>query len=146
MVRFIAQKHLGSLRPVDEMGQDILRKVGNGKLVVVEIKRSRNIFHHRLFWALMSKVWENLDHERYPSIEDFVGAVKICLGIRTRIELHDGTVGFIPGSISFSKMDQSAFDEFYNRVCDLLSEHFLPGVTSEELKQEIEQMIGGSNG
>jgi hypothetical protein len=39
-------------------------------------------------------------------------------------------------------MDQSAFDIFYDRVCDLIAAHFLPGVTSDQLKAEVETMIG----
>lgn len=142
MARFLAQKHFGSLRPADEAGAEALRKIANGKLVTVEIKQSRNLQHHRLFWALMTTVWNNLEHERYPTVEDFAGAVKICLGLRTRIELPNGTVGFIPGSIAFHKMDQAEFSAFYNRVCDLMAKYFLPGVTSDELRAEVQQMTG----
>lgn len=141
-MKFIAQKHLGALRPTDEAGQEALRKLGNGELVTVEFRKSRNIKHHRLFWALMSIVHQNMDHERYPTVEDLTSAVKITAGLRTRIELPNGEVGFIPGSIAFNKMDQAAFSEFYDRVCDLIAKHFLPGVESEALKDEVEIMCG----
>ncbi|MEU7656819.1 DUF1367 family protein [Micromonospora taraxaci] len=141
-MRFIAQKHLGTLRPTDEAGQEALRKLGNGELVTVELRKSRNIKHHRLFWALMTIVHQNLDHERYPTVEELTAAIKIAAGLRTRIELPNGEVGFIPGSIAFHKMDQTAFSEFYDRVCDLIAKHFLPGVESEALKDEVEIMCG----
>jgi len=143
-MKILAQKHLGALRPADEAGCEALRKIANGKLVIVEVKQSRNLQHHKLFWALMTTVWENSDHSRYPTVEDFAGAVKICLGLRTRIELPNGTIGFIPGSIAFHKMDQGEFDKFYERVCDLIAEHFLPGVTSDELRNEVNLMIGAA--
>lgn len=142
MSKFLAQKHLGALRPADEAGCEALRRIGNGALVSVEIKKSRNIQHHRLFWALMSIVWDNMDHERYPTVEDLTSAVKISAGLRTRIELPNGEVGFIPGSIAFHKMDQTAFSEFYDRVCDLVCEHFLPGVENAALREEVEIMTG----
>lgn len=142
MAKFLAQKHLGSLRPADEAGNDALRKVANGELVSIEIKRPRNLNHHRLFWALMSIVWDNMDHERYPTVEDLTAAVKISAGLRTRIELPNGEVGFIPGSIAFHKMDQMAFTEFYDRVCDLICKHFLPGVENAALREEVEIMTG----
>src|SRR5690242_2820398 len=123
MSRFLAAKHFGSFRPVDEAGEDALRKIGHGELVTVEIKQPRNIRHHRLFWALMTIVWQNLDTERYPTVEDLAAAVKIAAGLRTRIELPNGEVGFIPGSIAFHKMDQSEFSAFYERVCDLMAKH-----------------------
>lgn len=142
MARFLAQKHLGSLRPADEAGEAALRAIGQGELVFVEIKKSRNIKHHRMFWALMSLVHQNMDAERYPTVEDLVAAVKIAAGHRTRIELPNGIVGFIPKSIAFHKMDQTAFSEFYDSVCDLIAKHFMPGVTSAELKNEVALMIG----
>lgn len=142
MTKFLACKNLGALRPADEAGQEALAKIGNGELVTVEVKKSRNIKHHRMFWALMSIVHENLDHDRYPTVEDLTAAVKIAAGLRTRIELPNGETGFIPGSIAFAKMDQTAFDAFYNRVCDLICKHFLPGVTNEALREEVEIMTG----
>lgn len=144
MSRFLAIKHLGSLRPADEGGEEALRKIGHGECIMVEVKRPRNVRMHRMFWALMTIVWEQMDHERYPTAEDLVAAVKISAGLRTRIVLPGGEIGFIPGSIAFHKMSQGEFERFYDRVCDLLAKHFLPGVTSAELRSEVASMIGVS--
>jgi len=141
-MRFLATKHLGSLRPVDQAGEDALRKMGSGEIVSVEVKRPRNVKHHRMYWALLTLVHDNMDGDRYPTVEDLHAAIKIAAGLRTRIVLPNGEVGFIPGSTAFHKMDQTAFDAFYDRVCDLIAKHFLPGVTSEELKREVGSMIG----
>ena len=119
-----------------------MRKLGQGEVVMIEMKRPRNVKHHRMFWALMSLVWENMDSPRYPTVDDLVSAIKIAAGHRTRIELPNGEIGFIPGSIAFHKMDQAAFSDFYDRVCDLIAKHFLPGVSSADLKREVEIMIG----
>lgn len=121
-----------------------MRDIPNGALVQIEVKRPRNIQHHRLYFALVSLVWDNIDHDRYPSVEDLHGAIKIAAGLRTRIELPDGTQGFMPGSIAFHKMSQDDFSSFYSKVCDLVARHFLPGVNSEDLKREVESMIGAA--
>lgn len=142
MSRFLATKSLGSLRPLDEAGEEALRKLGYGEIVFVEVKRPRNVKHHRMYWALLTLVHENMDGDRYPTVEDLHAAVKIAAGLRTRIELPNGEVGFVPGSIAFHKMDQTAFSTFYDRVCDLIAKHFMPGVTSAELKREVSGLIG----
>lgn len=142
MAKFIAIHNLGSLRPTDEAGEAVLRKLKQGQIVKIEITQSRNIKFHRLFWALISLVWENMEGDRYPTVEDLAAAIKICAGLRTRIELPNGEVGFIPGSIAFHKMDETEFSKFYDRVCDLIAKHFLPGVTSAQLRAEVETMIG----
>lgn len=142
MSRFLAIKHLNALRPADDLGEAALRKIGHGEVLSVEIKRPRNVKHHRMFWALMGLVHDNLDHDRYPTVEDLVAAVKIAAGLRTRIELPNGDIGFIPGSIAFHKMDQDEFSKFYDRVCDLIAKYFLPGVNTDDLRREVEIMIG----
>jgi hypothetical protein len=143
-MKFLVAKHLGSLRPVDQAGEDALRKIGQGQLVEIELRRPRNIRFHRLYWALITIVWDQLDEQRYPSVEDLHAAIKIAAGLRTRIELPDGTVGFIPGSIAFHKMSADDFAAFFDRVCGLIVRHFLPGVTDAELRAEVEAMIGAS--
>jgi len=142
MAKFLAQKILNGLRPADEAGEEALRKISLGELVQVEIKRPRNLKMHKLFWALMSLVWQNVDSERYPTVEDLVAAVEIYAGIRTRIELPNGTQGFIPGSIAFHKMDQVEFAAFFERVIDLVCTHFIPGLPPGDLRDELEQMVG----
>lgn len=141
-MKFLAHKVLAGLRAVDEAGEEALRSLPTGELVMVEVKRPRNLSHHRLYWALVSLVHENLNETAYPTAEDFSAALKVCAGIRTQITMPNGTVAYIPGSISFAKMDQAEFAKFFDRVCDLITQHFLPGVTSAELRSQVEQMTG----
>jgi hypothetical protein len=142
LARFLAAKTIGGFRPIDEAGEEFMRRIKRGEVVSIEVKRPRNIQHHRLFWALMTIVWQNHDQERYPTVEDLVAAVKIAAGHRTRIQLPGGEVGFIPGSIAFHKMSQDDFGAFWERVVDLVCAHFLPGVTPEALRAEVENMTG----
>lgn len=141
-MRVLLAKHFNSFRPIDEAGTELLRKIGQGEIVAVELKRPRNVQHHRLFFALLTLVWEQMDHDRYPTIEDLLDAVKLCIGHRRRIELPSGKIHFVPKSISFARMDQSEFAAFYDRVCDLIAREFLPGVTSADLRAEVALMIG----
>lgn len=139
-MKLLMCKDLGHLSPVDQAGEDALRKIKQGDVVRVEVKKPRNGKHHRLYWQLISTVWEN--QERYETAEQLHNALKIAAGIYEPLEMPGGVVHKIPGSISFDTMDQLEFSAFYDRVCDLVAKHFLPGVTSEQLKAEVEQMIG----
>lgn len=139
-MRFLARKDLGHLTPVDEAGEDALRKLRFGDTVMIEVKKPRNGQHHRLYWALVSMVWQN--QERYETTEQLHNALKLSAGIYETITMPNGNEYRVPGSISFDKMDQTEFSAFYDRVCDLIAEHFLPGVTSEQLKREVSSMIG----
>lgn len=140
MSKLYMRKNLGSLHPMDAAGEDALRKLKNGEDVQVEIKRPRNIKHHRKFFALVNLVFENQDH--YQSVDHLLVALKVALGHCDTVILKNGGVGYIPKSIAFHKMDQSQFEEFYDRTCDIIAKHFLPGVTSDNLKAEVESLIG----
>lgn len=142
MAKLLCRKMLGGLRPVDEAGEEALRHVKNGDIVQIEVKKKRNIRFHRRYWLLISKVWENVDHDDYPTVDNLSDTVKLCVGVREQLIMPDGEVSYKPGSIAFHNMDQIQFSEFYDRVCDLLARRFLPGVTSDELRHEVELLIG----
>ena len=141
----IWRKHLGSLRPDDEAAEAVLRSIKNGELVSVDVKRPRNPQHHKLFFALAGRVWENLDHKKYPTSEDVVTELKIITGHYTKtfipIDGKQYTV-LTPKSIKFSKLDQVGFAAFFDRCCDHIVANILPGITSESLREEIEIMTG----
>ena len=145
MATFLAAKRLNALYPVDGTGEGVMRTLAQGEVVSLELKRPRNIKHHRLFWALMTLVWENMDSREYPTVEDLVTEVKIITGhYDKRFITMNGeryTV-LTPKSINFASMDQPEFTAFFERVCDWVASTVLPGVTQEELRQELEVMAG----
>lgn len=142
-MKTILCKHGSSLVAEDADSLDALAKIKDGALVLVEVRRKRNLQHNRLYFALIKKVHENMKESlRFPTEEILHCAIKIAVGLRTEFILPNGTVGFMPGTIKFGEMDQFAFDKFYNRVCNFVCQKFLPGVTSEALKKEVLEMIG----
>ena len=146
MASLLVVKSLGALRPVDETGEAILRTLAQGELVEITLRRPRNLKHHRLFFALMSLAWEQMDNQDdYPSVEDLVTELKIVTGHYTKRFIHmDGkryTV-LTPKSISFAAMEQPAFEKFFEHCCDWIVANVLPGVTQEELRTELEILVG----
>ena len=144
MAKALFVKHLNSLRPTDDDGEAIIRTLGQGELVQVEVKRPRNIRHHRYFFALINLVWENSDHEKWPTVDDLLTEVKLITGHYDRrvIEFQGQKVNVLtPKSISFAAMDQPAFEAFFTRVCDWVSQSVIPGTTEAELRAELEAMV-----
>jgi hypothetical protein len=160
MVRWLGAKKLGAIRPVDDIGREALQHYPDDAVFWVDTKRPRNLRHHRLYWKLIEVVHENLEAELFPTKEELHEAVKIMTGLRRRIWLPpgspldwhedgrikarvgpDGLFVYRPLSISFERMGQDEFSAYYERVADLLARWFLPGVTSAELRREVEAMI-----
>lgn len=146
MTTVLLVKHVASLRPVDDAGAEWLRHVGQGEIVEVTARRPRNVRFHRLFFALASLCWEQApDRAQYPTVEDYVTALKIATGHYTRREADlDGVrmTVLTPRSISFAAMDEDEFKAWFDRCCDWVAVHVLPGVSRDDLRAELEAMLG----
>lgn len=143
MTQLLFRKHLGSLRPADQDATDELAKLKHGQEVRVEIKRMRNPRQHRIYWALISLIF---DHQsRYATRDQLHQAIKVAVGYYDEIEGKHGRIA-IPKSISFGNMPQAAFEEFFDAVVRLVVTKILPGTTDTELRNELEVMIGADTG
>jgi hypothetical protein len=72
------RKDFGRLIPCDDAASAMLMKIKHGDVVQVEIKRPRNIMHHRKFFALINLVFEN--QAKYESPEHLLAALKASVG------------------------------------------------------------------
>lgn len=134
------RKDLGKLTPADDAAEAALSKIKFGAEVQVEIKRPRNVHHHRKFWALANLVADNQEH--YETAEQVVAALKAATGHCDWFPMKDDRrMVAIPKSIAFHKMDQTEFAAFYDKCIAVVAEHFLPGVESEALRQEVEGFL-----
>jgi hypothetical protein len=138
-------KQPGMLIAADDLARQLLAKIPNGTTVTAEPKVPRNVKHHRMFFALMTLVHENLPERSsalYPTVENLVDAMKLATGHYETIRLPNGKTGFKLKSISFAKLDQTQFNEFFDRCCNVIAEHFIPGLPAGKLRSEVELMIG----
>lgn len=83
-----------------------------------EVRRNRNLLHHRKFWAVLSLVVAN--SEKWLSAEELLVALKIKLGYFNVIHGFDGDLVHA-GSIRFEVMDQESFSKFYDACLPLLA-------------------------
>lgn len=144
-MRFVARKVSNAkgavgIMPTDSAGDEALRKYKDGAYVTVEVKQPRNPYHHRLFFALLHKVFEN--QERYPTEDHLRLALTYEAGYFKEYPMSDGLLVTVPDSISYESMDQKAFEDYFNRVCDIILRDYLPHMTKESLVAELETMMG----
>ena len=132
-------KRLNALWPIDPKGEEIMAGLRQKEVVKVVIKKPRSIHQHRLYWALMTKLWEN--QERYGSPEELSDVIKVYLGHCTVLVTSDGREIRIPKSISFAKMDQTEFNRFFDQVCEIVVTRIMPGLDEDALRREIAEMI-----
>ncbi len=124
--------------PADEGAAELMRSIRLGECVSVEVKRPRNIQHHRLFFALLNLVFENQEH--FKTVDELRFALCIAIGHADPVVTRSGT-HMKPRSISFGKMDQAEFNTFFDRAVNFICTEVLPGMDSEALRNEVEEMI-----
>src|SRR5690606_314009 len=112
MAEIIVIRRGGALIPTDDAGLEAMRALKEGEAAMVTLTKSRNIRFHRLFFGLLNKVAQNSVY----SPEELLGVVKLATGHYLPVKLPDGTIIRIPGSISFAKMDEPAFRQFWERA------------------------------
>lgn len=138
----IYRKTLAGFVPVNDLAVEFHRK---GKLngeCVLEGRRPRNLDHHKKFWKLMTVIYQNQEH--YASPEQVCTAFKLATGhfdvVRYKVNGHV-IDRHETRSISFPKMDQTAFDEFWNKAVHFCVTQVIPGLDRMELEREILELI-----
>ncbi len=139
MTRLYMRKHLGALRPLGSHAEEALRRIKHGAEIEVTIRQPRNIRHHRKWWALINLVFENQSH--YEQIDHMVLALKVALGHCDTVIDGQGKVLYHPRSMAFHNMDQTEFEAFYEKTVDLITTRFLPGVTDEQLREQVLELV-----
>ena len=135
MADCLVVKKLKALHPIDAEGEAVLRNLGQGEIVRVEIKRPRNVLFHRKLFALLTIILDN--QEFYKSIEDLLDVAKIRAGHVRVVETKMGQV-LVPKSISFASMDDVAFANFYDRVIVWVVTEVIPGLKRKDLDEAVE--------
>ena len=130
----------GALAPVHDAGRDALRTMKSGDYVMVTLKRPRNLQHHRKLFALLDLIFQN--QTRYKSVEELLDAIKVYCGHCEVMILRDGTEVRRPQSISFAKMDQAAFEKFYDAVVNVVVTEIIPGLNRSDLERELLDFVG----
>ncbi len=133
------------LVPLDDIDWEQKRQLRLGSDVRVHVTMPRNIKFHRKFFALLNITFDNLPEkiqkERHiDNIEELLSLIKIHMGYYDIVQV-DGRNVINLHSISFAKMDETAFRQFYDLAVTDILHCFLQGTDREELLQEVDYFI-----
>lgn len=141
MSECLMTKTLSGLAANDEAAATVLKRLKVGDVVRVDVVRPRNLSAHRRWFALVNLIYQNSDE--YPSPDVVHGMLKCLSGHATPVtNKATGETYLIPNSISFSSLDEDAFQEVWSRAVKAVCEKILPGVTDAEIEAEIRQICG----
>jgi hypothetical protein len=114
---------------------ELAKKIPLNEPIVYEWKKPRNLKFHKKFFALLNLVFEN--KEQYNNLDHLRKDLTISAGyydLRINIE---GLEIREAKSISFAKMTDTEFYDYYNRIIDVVVKWL--GIDKEDIIQNINQ-------
>lgn len=141
-MRLMLQRVQGNLlAPADEDAEAVISRWPMGQGVSAEVKRERNLAHHRKFFALVSTVAAY--SEVFDTTEKALVAIKLAAGHCEFLpDPRTGELVAVPKSISFDAMDEDAFSQFESRAIDGILTHILPAMDRQSLELAQEAVLG----
>lgn len=122
------------LTPLDDKSVEAISKLNIGDVIIVDYKPKRNVKFHRKYWALLRAVLPNQD--RVKTEQQLHEIVKYRAGyFETMFDLR-GNEFVKTSSISFDKMDENEFEQFYSHALDVALE-----LVGEEAVNDILRFI-----
>jgi hypothetical protein len=140
MTRVLARRTLSGLIPADDQAQAEFKRLDVGRVVYVEIKAVRNPKQHRMLFAALNMM---VEHAEFPTVDSALLALKLATGHVDYITIDkDGTQHMVPKSINYANMTKGDWEPWFDSALKVIAEKWLPGVTSDTLRKELEDMIG----
>lgn len=125
---------LDGFRPFNDAAQNQTNKIKLGDVVELKPTRVRNGKFHRLYFAILKLISENSEPHITPDMALYLA--KVGAGLGEWIVTPAGKELFCPGSISFAKMDQQAFDDFVKASIPPLVTRFMRGSAPDAVVKE----------
>jgi hypothetical protein len=116
-MKLYVKNTLQGLIPLYPSDYDEKRKLKIGQEYSCKIKQDRNYEFHKKFFALINMVYKN--QEFYDNIDHLRTVLTLKAGYYEPIITDKGTV-YLPKSISFAKMDNLEFADFYSKMVDVV--------------------------
>ena len=146
-MRGLFQKRAGGLGGADDAAVKILARIPPGTNVWADVtvpRDQRSVQMHRLYFALLGKVFENLP-ERWaaeiPSVDVLRLRLAYTIGWTEVIQTGAGPRE-VPKSIAFDKLGQAEFyDKVWTPTVKVVTETLIPGIAVKELEREIDDML-----
>ena len=130
------------LVPLYDSDYELARKLRVGSTVRCRVSLPRNYEFHKKFFALLRLTYDNLpcplvERWHIHSLDDMLRRFKYDLGYYQATYNDDGEREIEYRSISFSQMDQTAFERFYDDCVNLVMYRYIRGIGKDELLNEV---------
>ena len=138
---WVTRSPMGHIVPANAQSAEALSAIPAQEWRKVKVWLPRNVKHHRKYFALLNAIFPH--QTMWPTFNKFREKFEEALGLGEYHVNGRGERYFEKDSISFDKMGQDEFEQFYNRAIALIMTRILPGVESQDLEREISDIMEG---
>ena len=129
-----------ALLPASAADMALLSDVPSGRDLRSVITMARNAKRHRLYFGICRFILEHTS--RFQSVQQIDQTLRLMCGHSEVVRLADGRLIQTAKTIRWGAMDETEFAAFFKRVVDFVATKILPGVTAEQIHDELAGMIG----
>ena len=133
---WVAKKQTQIIVATDDWSREIIAKLPVNKPFQAAFRQRRNLAMHRKLWALIHTVWQSTGGNWLTPYET-LKELKRRMGFYE--DIVDQSTGFAYReyrSISFAKMDQTAFNTFFEQALEHMCE-IGGGIENKHLRQAV---------
>lgn len=135
MAEFFAMRNATGLLPHTMEDAAELQKLPFAKPLLVSVKAPRNGRHHSLYWVLCARIASAVGAEP----ETVSDTLKIATGHCTIVQSKTFGTLRLPKSISWAKMDDTAFRDFFNRCVAVIVSEW--GIARTDVLEAVKDLI-----
>ena len=140
---WLTKSAMGHLVPCTDQDREALSHLSADEWHLASFRMPRNVKHHKKWFALLQAVYPH--QSMWPTFKKFREKVQEALGLGEYHTDGRGERYFEAESISFSKMDQTEFSDFYERGVELILTRILPNVGRDDLDRQVHDILAGRN-
>ncbi|MBT6230832.1 MAG: DUF1367 family protein [Candidatus Scalindua sp.] len=137
------------LIPDDEDTGDWINKLKYGQVISADFKKPRNYEFHKKYFALIKFAYENwspspiqgIRLEPKKNFEAFRESLTIGAGHYEVVFMINGEYKPKAKSISFAKMNEESFNEFYSETINVILDKVLTNYTKEDVDKVVEEVM-----
>jgi|SRR5215471_9141568 len=126
------------LFPSSEMADDDLRVIAMDSEVMAALRREKNIQALRYLWGLVHKVADNTD--LFVDKDDAMEAFKVRVGYCKAV-YDPHTRKIETKAKSLTRISDEQLRLLTEKITTVICEEVLPGITRQQLRDEIEAML-----
>ncbi len=120
----------GDLRPLEA---EKIKRMAVGEALEFDFKIARNYKFLQKFFVFLKAVYDiEAIQEQFTSVEHLRYALTMDAGYFETVTGMNGQIYLKPKSISFAKMDEAEFDQFYAKVMEIVLMR-LPAYVKEDI-------------